>query len=391
VPVIETELLARNETDQFLGVITLNRKKSLNALDLKMVQLMITCLEEWKEDKKVVAVFIQGAGEKAFCAGGDVVSMYTAMNDLRTKETYASNRKLEHPPEFLNEFFSQEYRLDYLIHCFPKPIITWGSGIVMGGGLGLFAASKFAIVTETSRIAMPEITIGLFPDVGGSYFLNQMPKGIGLFLGLTGASFFASDAAAIKLATHKLATIKKQSLISQILTLPTVSEQSVEQLLNLLQAEDESEFAKLNGELCKFADKISILDTAKNLADIFSMLETMLTENPDSSWLNKALINLKQGSPITAHLVFEQLQRSKGLSLADCFRQELSMALSCGMYGEFEEGVRALLIDKDRTPNWSFKNINDVPLEVIESHFSYFDDVQNPLFQLEQDYGVLHG
>lgn len=388
--VIKTELIARNKADEFLGVITLNKEHSLNALDLEMVQLTLARLEQWRDDPKVVAVLIQGAGERAFCAGGDVVSLYNAMRDLRSEKGYAADTKLTHPPEFIAEFFTQEYRLDYLIHCFPKPIITWGSGIVMGGGLGLFAASRFAIVTETSKIAMPEISIGLFPDVGASYFLNKMPEGLGLFLGLTAASFNACDAANIHLASHKLASTKKQSLISQILALPAVSEQSIEVLLNELQADDDCLFAGLDGELSKYSSHISKLGGARSLAEAVSTLENIVAEQQHNTWLSKALGNFKHGSPITAHLVFEQLKRSDTLSLADCFRQELSMAFSCSMYGEFQEGVRALLVDKDRQPAWLFKGIESVPSELITSHFSYFDDIQHPLFQLEQDYGVLH-
>lgn len=155
-----------------LGVATLNLPKALNALNLEMVKLLLAKLTEWEQREDVGAVLLRGAGEKAFCAGGDVVSLHNAMKDNPGAV-----------PAAAREFFCEEYQLDHAIHAFSKPFIVWGSGIVMGGGMGLLMGASHRIATETSRMAMPEITIGLFPDVGGSFFLNKMPPGCGLFCG----------------------------------------------------------------------------------------------------------------------------------------------------------------------------------------------------------------
>lgn len=388
--VIEAELIARHVDDEFIGVLTLNKEKSLNALDLEMVELMTHYLLEWKDDKRVVGVFLQGKGEKAFCAGGDVVSLYRSMKSHREEMHLASHVKLEQTPAFCEEFFTKEYQLDYLIHCYPKPFVTWGSGIVLGGGLGLFAASQFAIATEKSRIAMPEITIGLFPDVGGSYFLNKMPSGVGLFLGLTGANFNGVDACNIHLASHKVDSGSKQKLVDKLLAADAINEQSVTDLLDDLQILDSRSFDGVDGKLKGVQEQLSGLEKASDLADVVSMLRSLASEQHGNAWLNKSLNTLDHGSPITAHLVFEQMKRGKGASLADCFRQELNMAMACSMYGEFEEGVRALLIEKDFQPNWLFKKIDDVPSALIDGHFSCANEASHPLQLLEETYGVLH-
>jgi len=385
--VIETKLLSRNKSGEYIGVITLNKEKSLNALDLEMVQLLTACLAKWRGDDSVVAVFIDGSGHKAFCAGGDVVSMYQSMKLIRTEQQLEGRSKLEHPPQFLSDFFTQEYSLDYCIHTYPKPIITWGSGIVMGGGLGLFAASKFAIATDTSRFAMPEISIGLFPDVGGSYFLNKMPVGVGLYLALTGASFNGLDAFDVALASHKLGSESKQALLTQLIHMNEVSAQDIDVALSALQLVDEPVFSSVNAKLQPNFKSFQKLADAPTLSAVVAQLGSIISHKDDARWWLKALKTLESGSPITANIIFEQLKRSEGSTLADCFRQELSIALTCGMFGEFEEGVRALLIDKDLTPKWLYKNRDDVPTSLICTHFTYFADATNPLHQLEQTYG----
>jgi enoyl-CoA hydratase/carnithine racemase len=387
MPLIETKLLARKKDGEFIGVITLNKEKSLNALDLDMVELMSACLMQWRNDDSVVAVLIDAAGDKAFCAGGDVVSIYQAMKQIRTEQQLGKNVKLRYAPQFLSDFFSQEYSLDYCINTYPKPIITWGGGMVMGGGFGLFAASKFAIATDTSKFAMPEISIGLFPDAGGSYFLNKMPAGVGLFLALTGCSFSGIDAYDVNLASHKLSSESKQTLQAQLIEMDKVSEHRIEEVLSALQLFDKSVFKLIKAKLKPNFKQLNALSNTQTLSAAVSQLTTLVDEKSDDRWWLKALKTLNNGSPITANIVFEQLKRSKNLTLADCFRQELSIALTCSLYGEFEEGVRALLIDKDLTPQWLFQNRDDVPSSLIAAHFTYFADAINPLHHLEQTYG----
>ena len=193
-PVLFETLIAENGCQ--IGVITLNAEKTLNALSLDMIDLMAEQLALWSTDDNIALVLMQAAGEKAFCAGGDLQNLYQSMLTHHAsvdKDDVRAN-------QYACDFFNREYRLDYLIHTYPKPILCWGHGIVMGGGIGLMAGASHRVVTEKSRLAMPEIGIGLFPDVGGSYFLNRMPGKLGLFLALTGAMVNAADAKFTKLA-----------------------------------------------------------------------------------------------------------------------------------------------------------------------------------------------
>src|SRR5690554_2336420 len=218
-----------------IGVVTLNSEKSLNALSLPMIQLLEPQLAKWADDATIACVFFQGAGDKAFCAGGDIVAMYKAMQ--------------ANPGVLVNEvadFFSQEYRLDYAIHTFPKPIILWGHGIVMGGGMGLMNGVSHRVVTERSLLAMPEVTIGLYPDVGATHFLNQMPEGCGLFLGLTGAHMNASDALYLKLADHFAASSSKDDVIAGLQQVKwgdtaALNHQKVTDVLNEISVRDSSQ------------------------------------------------------------------------------------------------------------------------------------------------------
>ena len=166
-----------------IGHITLNVPATLNSLTLTMVDQIQSTLEQWRDRSDIAVILIDGSGDKAFCAGGDV----QALRDSCLASPGG-------PCDYAETFFTREYRMNFTLHTYPKPIICWGSGIVMGGGLGILAGCRIRIVTETTRIAMPEVTIALFPDVGGSWFLNRMPGGTGLFLGLTGASINAGDA-----------------------------------------------------------------------------------------------------------------------------------------------------------------------------------------------------
>ena len=174
-----------------IGIATLNAPGTLNGLSLAMVDALAAKLDAWAGDSGLVLVVLRGAGDKAFCAGGDLHALYAGM-----REAGVGGRAAVDPLSipYAREFFAREYRLDYQIHAYPKPILCWGQGIVMGGGIGLMAGASHRVVTETSRLAMPEIGIGLFPDVGGSWMLARAPGASGRFLALTGASINAADA-----------------------------------------------------------------------------------------------------------------------------------------------------------------------------------------------------
>ena len=353
---------------RLIGLITLNAPKSLNALNFNMIKLLTPQLKAWANDDAIAMVILKGAGDKAFCAGGDVVSLYHAMAQGE-------------PTSLVEDFFTQEYKLDYLIHTYAKPILVWGNGIVMGGGLGLMAGASHRVVTETSRIAMPEQTIGLYPDVGGSHFLHNMPKSVGLFLGLTSASINCDDACFVSLADHFIDSSLYNTMLNTILATSWATTASdnhtvLTNLLNQLNAQ--------SADMPKGNVKAN-LDTIQQLGDLSTLqqqVDYLLNLNTDDKWLQRAQKSLKHGCPLSCALVSEQLKASKDKSLLDCFKMELGMSVRAGEVGEFQEGVRALLIDKDGAPNWQYKTLSDVPQTIIESFFANRFGENHPLDDL---------
>ena len=373
-----------------VGVITLNSPKSLNALSGEMINLLYPQLLSWQQQQDIAAVFLQGEGDKAFCAGGDIVHLYSAMKKsaMKTKDPKSSSSTKDSlaeqyfAPE-IEKYFTQEYQLDYLIHTFNKPFIVWGNGIVMGGGLGMLVGGSHRVVTESSRIAMPEISIGLFPDVGGSYFLNKMPAGCGLFLALTGASINAADAKYCQLADYVIEQQQKGNFLKQLKMInwgeeALLNNDKTSQLLEGFQ--QRSTRTPLNSPLREHQALITKLVDKKSLSEIITAILTV--ENEDK-WFSRAQQSLKNGSALSAQLAYTQLQRGKGLSLANCFRMELNLAVKCGHFGEFLEGVRALLIDKDNNPKWQYSSVEVIDSKVVAWFFqSKWSLAAHPLAKL---------
>lgn len=352
-----------------IGRLTLNKPKALNALDLSMARLLLRALQQWERRNDLVCVVIDAVGDKAFCAGGDIVSMYNAM--VATKGEV---------PDFLEEFFRTEYTLDYTIHNFNKPIVVWGAGIVMGGGMGLLCGASHRVVTETSRLAMPEITIGLYPDVGGSYFLPRLPGNTGLFLGLTGGKMNGSDACYVGLADVLVSVDEKNTLLGALQEHPWHAHDRAGQVTAILSTLAQP--ASLPPS--NIQPHQARIDKLCSGNDVTTIVSNMLdADMGDDKWLSSAQATLQKGSPITAHLVFEQCKRGKEMSLADCFKMEVVMSCRCGQSGEFQEGVRALLIDKDLSPKWKYKNVADVPADVVAHFFeSPWAEEDHPLADL---------
>ncbi|MEH6462767.1 MAG: enoyl-CoA hydratase/isomerase family protein [Shewanella psychromarinicola] len=338
---------------QSIGVVTLNIEKALNALNLDMLQAMQAQLTQWQQDDSIACVVMDGAGDKAFCAGGDVRAIYHAAvanpNNLTAEA---------------GDFFTQEYQLDYLLHQFGKPVLVWGDGIVMGGGLGLMAGGSHRVVTERSRIAMPEVTIGLYPDVGASYFLNRMPGKTGLFLGLTAYNMGAADALYVGLGNHYLNSDEKEPFFDAMAELAWSqdSEQNHHLLSDLLTGMTQPHLASLpTSPLQQFQSQIDLL-MAGDILDVHHQLSTLNTE---LDWLKRAQKTALAGSPISWHLIFAQAALGTDLSLAECFKWELGVSVNCCSMGDFCEGIRALLIDKDRSPQWLFTDVEAVDANKI--------------------------
>jgi enoyl-CoA hydratase/carnithine racemase len=334
--------------------ISLNSEKSLNALTLEMIQLIEPKLSQAADDVSIKAVLLTGSGEKAFCAGGDVVSLYRSI-------TSGDN------PSFPTEYFTHEYRLDYTIHTYPKPIICWGSGIVMGGGMGLMNGCSHRIVTETSHMAMPEVTIGLFPDVGGSFFLNKMPGRTGLFLGLTGSPVFAADALFLGLADRFVESTRYAELVTDLQSADWNGDsvQTVNQTLRQLEQQSKPAFRKDS----PIQDHYDFIQSVTDQDDLSQLMQAMAKIESDDSWIQRSQKSITHGSPLSVHLIAEQLKRARHLSLKEVFMSELVLAVQCCQHSEFPEGVRALLVDKDRNPNWMFKSVECVDEAVVQRFF----------------------
>ncbi|KGJ93623.1 enoyl-CoA hydratase/isomerase family protein [Thalassotalea sp. ND16A] len=352
-----------------IGLATLNSERSLNALSHDMVKALYPQLVAWQADNNIALVFLQGAGEKAFCAGGDIVHLY---NNLPV------NNGDKAPA--IEEFFKDEYQVDHLIHAYQKPIVIWGNGIVMGGGLGLMAGGSHRVVTENTRIAMPEISIGLYPDVGGTYFLNKMPNNCGLFLGLTGASINAADAKYTQLADHFVNNDKKGEVIDKLVTVKwgdTVALNHEKLSAVLVECEQASITSMA---LSNVQQHQELIDTVTAHETLTAIVEHIAAIEVEDKWFNRAQKSLAHGSALSAQLTYRQIQTGKNLSLADCFRLELTISTKCGEYGEFKEGVRALLIEKDNKPNWAFADVASVDQDVIDWFFtSNWSESEHPL------------
>lgn len=357
-----------------IGIATLNAPKTLNGLSLEMTRLLDAQLRRWAEDAAIACVVLQGAGEKAFCAGGDLHALYRSMREYRergstdiTSNTYAA------------AFFEEEYRLDHFIHTYPKPLLCWGHGIVMGGGIGLMSGASHRVVTERSRLAMPEIGIGLFPDVGGSWLLARVPRGGGLFLALTGAPLNAGDAIYAGLADVCIDSAQQQAVLDALVAQRWQGQGEADRdaLTALLQGFAQAPAA---GPLQAHADTIATLGQAGALEQVVAAIAALQS---DDAWLQTAQATLAAGAPSSARLSWELQHRAAHLTLAQTFRLEYIVALHVAAHGDFAEGIRALLIDKDRSPHWNPATLAQADARWAEAFFvSPWPESAHPLADL---------
>lgn len=340
-----------------IGVARLNAPRSMNALSLEMIHLLKAKLDQWAADDAIGAVWLEGEGDKALCAGGDIVALYRDMTEPRTDSRSASEGET---------FFTDEYELDYQIHTYPKPFIVWGNGIVMGGGLGLMAGGSHRVVTEHSRLAMPEVGIGLYPDVGAGWFLNRMPGRTGLFLGLTGARMNGSDALFVGLADrfihHELREEVKQAL--QQSDFGGGAHAAVSAVLR--RFERDSRESMPQSVVREHYDVIQALTDGDSLVEVVDKLGQYAGEDP---WLTKGVKTVAAASPASLTLHWRHFHNSLHDSLSQVFDKELRLSLRSLQMGEFAEGIRALLIDKDLKPRWHFPTLESVDPEWIDRFF----------------------
>lgn len=352
------------------GHATLNVPGALNALSIEMVDRLDPQLRAWAEDPCVVGVILDAAGDKAFCAGGDVVALHRAIRAAPPGQV----------PVDAAAFFEREYRLDYLIHTYPKPVLCWGHGIVMGGGIGLMAGASHRVATPGTRLAMPEISLGLYPDVGGSWFLPRAPGKLGMFLALTGAPLNAADACFAGLADFVL---DAGALPAVIETLGHERWQGqcdadaacLSHVLVRHTAADRPA-AKAVGALGRI-DEIIGHDDLMNAAERLKALE-----GDAEPWLAQSARAFAKGSPTSAGLSFLMQKRARHSSLADAFRLEYQASVGCCVHEDFAEGVRALLIDKDKRPSWRPDSLERVTRAHLESLLRPRFDGAHPLADL---------
>lgn len=367
---IDFEVLTGADGAQ-IGIATLNAPMALNALSRSMIEQLEQQMRDWARKPDVVCVLLRGNGARAFCAGGDVRALVEACR--------------EHPgsvPPLAARFFAAEYRLDYQLHTYPKPLLCWGHGHVLGGGMGLLQGASVRIVTPSSRLAMPEVSIGLYPDVGASWFLSRLPGKLGLFLGLTGSPINARDALDLGLADRFLGEHQQEAVIEELLQL-NWQEQAALQLNSLLKCEQHRACAELPE--AQWLPRRALIDELLDVADPASAWRAIsgLRGHADPL-LAAAGQRLHDGCPLTAHLVWEQIRRARHMSLAQVFQMEYAMSLNCCRHPEFSEGVRARLMDKDNQPRWHWPDVAQVPAAVVSAHFAKVWEGRHPLADLEQ-------
>jgi enoyl-CoA hydratase/carnithine racemase len=336
-----------------IGFITLNRPAALNALSLSMIKDLRSALEQFACDTNINAVLIRGAGEKAFCAGGDIRAIY---------ESYQNADSLH------RDFFVTEYPLDYLMHSYPKPYIALIDGIVLGGGMGISQGSRMRIAGDRTRMAMPEVAIGFFPDVGASYFLSRLAGSLGPYLALTGVQIRAADALYAGLADTYL---------------PRAGVDALDLELNALvwpgpRSEDRAAIAalirKLAGDLpvAPLAQFRPAIDEHFAASSIPALLRSLEAESRPQflEWAKTTVDLINTRSPTMLAVTLEQLKRGKSMTLAQCLRMELGMVRQSFIQGDFIEGVRAMIIDKDNAPVWHPQHIDEVTEDEVEEMFT---------------------
>lgn len=334
-----------------IGLITLNRPESLNALTHAMCRQLSSQLQHWETSSKIKAVIIRGAGDKAFSAGGDIVQLY--------KDGKAGNLSQA------KEFFRDEYRLNYQVHQYTKPFISLLDGITMGGGVGVSIHGSHRVVTERFVFAMPETGIGFFPDIGGSYFLSRCPGETGLYLGLTGMKLNAAEAIYVNLTDYFISSNHLDELIRIIASqkFGDDADEAVDDILKAVSVTPEAaalESVRGNIDACFCMDSIE---------EIFTALKQQ-----DKPWHQETLKILQQKSPTSLKITLREIREGVALDFESCMQMEFRLCQRFMQGHDFYEGIRATLIDKDKKPNWKPDKLSDISQDSIDSYFALLEN-----------------
>lgn len=325
-----------------IGHVLLNRPEALNALTMDMAIRLRHQLVEWRTDDSIAAVVLEAAGDKAFCAGGDIRWLHeTGKKD----------------PVKASEFFREEYLTDAVIHHYPKPYVAFIDGIVMGGGVGISIHGSHRIAGDRTMFAMPETGIGLFPDVCGTYFLPRMPGQIGFYLGLTGARLKASGAMYCGVATHYIPTDQHSAAIDALCE-DVVSGDDVSAILTQFTGHTGK------GNLAKIRKDVDRIFCGADVRSIMTALDQEGTE-----WAAKQAKILRTKSPTALRVTYTQLTRGQGMPFDDAMRMEMRVASRIMEGTDFYEGVRATILERGAKPNWSPTHIEDVSDAAVQAYF----------------------
>lgn len=351
VSVTQNEVLA--EVRNHIGHLTLNRPSGLNAINLNMVRSLQHHLDAWANDANVKAVVLRGAGEKAFCAGGDIRSLY---------DSYHNNDTLH------NRFFEEEYALDLTLHHYPKPTLALMDGFVLGGGMGLVQGTDLRLVTERSKLAMPEVGIGYFPDVGGSYFLTRTPGQLGTYLGVSGVHIRASDALYCGLADRCIQSSQLAALDEALDTLAW-QQSPLDDLQALIATRSVATLPEPPLE-----QRRGLIDDVFSAPDMHGIIARLkaVTAAEHREWAHDTAKLLHTRSPLAMAVTLEMLRRGRELPLEQCFALELHLDRQWFDRGDLMEGVRALIVDKDKTPHWNPPSLNQLDAAHVASFFTGF-------------------
>lgn len=327
-----------------LGLISLNRPKALNALSLEMVMAMRKQLKIWERDDSVAVVMIQSAGGKAFCAGGDVRWLY--------------ERGKEKDPSQL-QFFDEEYQLNLYIGNYPKPYIALMDGITMGGGVGISLHGSHPVATEHFQFAMPETGIGFFPDIGASHLLAACPGALGVYLGLTGRRLNASQAMSAGLIHCQIHSEQIPELIQKLSSIQFTAhaKEQVSDCLSVLTQSGQHQAI----------EQLELINRCFSHTDLSSVFQALSEEQ--GPFAEQLLAELKQKAPLSLAVTLLQIHRAQGLSLADCLDMDSVLVRHFMAGHDFYEGIRALLVDKDKSPVWQPASIQEVTAPMVEQYF----------------------
>ncbi|HEY9719073.1 MAG TPA: enoyl-CoA hydratase/isomerase family protein [Trichormus sp.] len=362
------------ETVGGVGLLTLNSEQTLNALSAAMIDECHEVLKDWKAEEKIKCVFLQGAGDKAFCAGGDVRQLRASIVEQPTAAPGAV-----HP--LCLEYFIKEYQLDYEVHRYPKPIVVWASGIVMGGGIGFSVGASHRVATEKSILAMPEISIGLYPDVGGTWFLNRMPAGFGSYIGMTGTRLDADDCLYLGLGDFIASSNSKAELLNRLTKAnwqqdTQKNSELITEILKGIGAKGKSKTSAAEAHL-------DFVAGFQNVSTVSEFREKLLSARHQDEWIDNGIKTFEAGSPSSVHITFEQLRRGRNFGLEEVFRSELNLSIQCTLRSDFAEGVRALLVDKDKAPKWQPATLEEITKSWVESYFTpLWPEGESPLQHL---------